>query len=153
MAIETTAEPQLGFDVILFGLGRFGNHIARELVISSRRVLGVDFDPELVHRLREAGHPVVYGDAEDPEFSSTLPLSTACWVISSVPQFTTNMTLLQALTRHGYSGRVAATAHNENDAKRLRDAGCDLIFLPFADAAKEAADKLGEQRVSSLRND
>ena len=86
MAIETTTEPQLGFDVIIFGLGRFGNRVADGLKERGCRVLGVDFDPDLVRRLREAGHSVVYGDAEDPEFASTLPLASARWVVSSVPQ-------------------------------------------------------------------
>ncbi len=153
VAIETTAEPRLGFDVIVFGLGRFGNHIARELKDRGCRVLGVDFDPDLVHRLREAGHSVVYGDAEDPEFASTLPLSSARWVISSVPQVTVNLALLQSLSRHGYSGQIATTAHNDHDVQRLRHAGSSLILLPFVDAAKEAVDELCERRESFSRND
>ncbi len=142
VAIETTTEPRSGFDVIVFGLGRFGNHISRELTERGRRVLGVDFDPDLVHRLREAGHSVVYGDAEDPEIASMLPLSSVRWVVSSVPQPSVNLALLQALSRHGYSGQIATTAHNDRDAEPLRDAKSNLILLPFLDAAKEAADEL-----------
>lgn len=144
MAIETTTEPQLGFDVIIFGLGRFGNRVAHGLKERTCRVLGVDFDPDLVRRLRETGHSIVYGDAEDPEFASTLPLASARWVVSSIPQLNVNLALSQALSRHGYSGRIAVTAHNDPDAKRLREAGSDLILMPFADAAKEAVDKLCE---------
>lgn len=142
MAIEATTEPQLGFDVIIFGLGRFGNRVAHGLIERGCRVLGVDFDPDLVRRLREAGHSVAYGDAEDPEFASTLPLASTRWVVSAVPQLNVNLALLQALSRHGYSGRIAVTAHNDHDAGRLRDAGSDLILLPFADAAKAAVDEL-----------
>jgi len=143
-AMETIVEPQLGFDVIVFGLGRFGNHLASKLIERGRRVLDVDFDPDLVSRLREAGHSVVYGDAEDPDFASTLPLASARWVVSSVPQLSVNLALLHALSRHGYSGRIAATAHNDHDEARLREAGCDLILLPFADAATAAVDELCE---------
>ena len=107
-AIETTTESQLGFEVIIFGLGRFGNRIADGLKERGCRVLGVDFDPDLVRRLREAGHSVVYGDAEDPEFASTLPLARPG------RQFRTaagvNLALLQALSRHGFAGRTATTA-------------------------------------------
>ncbi len=63
-----------GYDVILFGLGRFGAGIARELRQRGYRVLGVDFDPDLVHRHEELGYTVRYDDAEDPEFLATLPL-------------------------------------------------------------------------------
>ncbi len=153
VAFETTGEPSRGFDVIVFGLGRFGKHITRELTERGRRVLGVDFDPDLVHHMREIGHTVVYGDAEDPEVSSTLPLSHAQWVVSSVPQVTVNLALLQVLSRHGYSGRIATTAHNERDAACLQDAGSDLVILPFLDAAKEAVDQLCEPLAALLNSD
>ncbi len=103
--------------------------------------------------MREIGHTVVYGDAEDPEFSSTLPLSHAQWVVSSVPQVTVNLALLQVLSRHGYSGRIATTAHNERDAACLKDAGSDLVILPFLDAAKEAVDQLCEPLAALSNSD
>ena len=87
---------------------------------------------------------MVYGDAEDPEFASTLPLSSTRWVVSSLPQAATNLALLHTMSRHGYTARTATTAHNDDDARRLRDAGSDLILLPFLDAAKEAVDELCE---------
>ena len=155
MAIETTTEPELGFDVIIFGLGRFGNRVAHGLKERGCRVLGVDFDPDLVRRLREAGHSVVYGDAEDPEFASTLPLASARWVVSSVPQLGINLALLQALSRHGFAGRTATTAHSEHSAEELKVAGSDVVLLPFVDAAQEAVDQVcaffRTERVSSVR--
>lgn len=145
--LETTLEPSRGFDTIVFGLGRFGNHLYRELTERGHRVLGVDFDPDVVRRLRESGHSVVYGDAEDPEFASSLPLSHARWVVSSVPQIAVNLALLHALVRYGYSGSIAATAHNDRDSAKLKEQGCSMILLPFADAAKEAIDQLSEKNM------
>jgi Trk K+ transport system NAD-binding subunit len=127
-----------------------GFTFSRELTKRGQRVLGVDFDPDVVHRLRESEHSVVYGDAEDPEFASTLPLSSARWVVSSVPQLSVNLALLHALSRYGYNGSIAATAHNDRDAAKLREAGSSLILLPFADAAKEAIDELIQLSPSSI---
>ncbi len=152
VALETTTEPSRGFDTIVFGLGRFGIHLSCELTRRGQRVLGVDFDPDVVHRLRESDQAVVYGDAEDPEFASTLPLSRARWVVSSVPQLSVNLALLHALSRYGYTGSVAATAHNERDAAKLTEAGSSLILLPFVDAAKEAVDELVQRSQSSSEN-
>ncbi len=89
----------------------------------------------------------MYGDGEDPEFASTLPLAHARWVVSSVPQLAVNLALLHALSRYGYTGSVAATAHNDRDAAKLREEGCNMILLPFADAAKEAIDQLTERKL------
>lgn len=47
-AIERTTEPQLGFDLIYFGIGRFGNRVVYGLQERGCRVLGVDFDPDSV---------------------------------------------------------------------------------------------------------
>ncbi len=149
--LETTTEPTRGFDTIVFGMGRFGNRLSRELIERGQRVLGVDFDPDVVNRLRTSGHSAVYADAEDPEFASMLPLAQAKWVVSSVPQHSVNLALLHALARYGYAGSIAATAHNDRDAAELKDEGCNLILLPFADAAKEAAKQLSGSHETATR--
>jgi hypothetical protein len=50
----------------LFGLGRYGNGIARASRERGWWVLGVDFNPDLVRAGDPTGHPVMFGDAENP---------------------------------------------------------------------------------------
>ena len=50
--------------------------------------------------------------------------------------------MLQALRASGFSGKVATTAYRESDAAALRAHGSDVVLMPFAYAAKEAADEL-----------
>ncbi len=129
-------------DVILFGLGRFGTRIARELEQRGYRVLGVDFDPNLIHGQEENSYEVYYGDAEDPEFLASLPLEQARWVLSSLREKSVNFALLHGLRDHGYKGQVAVTAHTTTCARQLKQAGANLVLLPYADAASEAVDNL-----------
>lgn len=124
-------------DVILFGLGRFGNNVARGLRKQGASVLGVDFDPQVVARLRAAGRAAQYGDAEDPEFPATLPLAAARWVVSTIPDRETNLALMQALRGHGYTGRFALTTHHVHDAEVLERHGADLVLNPFVAAAEQ----------------
>ncbi len=131
-----------GYDVILFGLGRFGTRIARELRQRGHRVLGVDFDPDLVRRQEGHGYAVRYGDAEDPEFLTTLPLRQVRWVLSSLREMSVNLALLHGLRDHGYRGQVAVTAHSFQNIRQLKDAGADRVLIPYADAAAEAVDNL-----------
>jgi len=135
-------ERENGYDVILFGLGRFGTGIARELRQRGHRVLGVDFDPDLVRRQEGYGYAVRYGDAEDPEFLTTLPLRQVRWVFSSLREIPVNLALLQGLHDHGYRGQVAVTAHSFQNIAQLKDAGADRVLVPYADAAAEAVDNL-----------
>ncbi len=129
-------------DVILFGLGRFGTRIARELRLRGYRVLGVDFDPNLVRRQEGHGYVVRYGDAEDPEFLASLPLGRVRWVLSSLRETPVNLALLHGLRDFGYKGRVAVTAHATAEAEQLKQAGADRVLVPYADAAAEAVDNL-----------
>ena len=129
-------------EVILFGLGRFGDGIARGLHARGVRVLGVDFDPEAVAAWHRLGLPAVYGDAEDPEFPATLPLDHARWVVCTIPDRDVNLAVLHGLRLHGYGGRVAVTAHNRHDAHLLASRSGDLVLRPCR------ANRTGARRIA-----
>jgi Kef-type K+ transport system membrane component KefB len=131
-----------GYDVILFGLGRFGAEIEQVLRRRGYQVLGVDFDPDLVRRHEEHGYAVRYGDAEDPEFLASLPLGQVSWVMSSVPVTRINLVLLHSLREQDYNGSIAVTAHTSGDIERLQVAGANLVLIPYSAAAAEAIDKM-----------
>jgi len=128
--------------VVLFGLGRYGNGIARTLRERGWRVLGVDFNPDQVRAGDAMGHTVTFGDAEDPEYIATLPLERTHWVVSTARERHVNLSLVHSLRDSGYSGRIAITAQAPDDVARLEHAGADLILVPYADAAREAADRI-----------
>lgn len=139
---DAAAEDVSKVNVILFGLGSYGSNITRYLLRRNKKVMGVDFDPQVLEEWREQGLPVLYGDVEDPEMYEHLPLQSADWVISATPVRDTNLALLKALREHGYSGKVALTAHNQEDADLYAQAGADVLLRPFVDAAEQAADSL-----------
>jgi Trk K+ transport system NAD-binding subunit len=102
----------------------------------------VDFNPDEVRRWREEGYDVVYGDACDQEFTASLPLSAAKWVVSALPQHDLGLThedprlvLIDGLKRQKFVGRIAVSTHQPNEVKVLQVKGADLVFLPFYDAA------------------
>ncbi len=142
-------------DVVLFGLGRYGSQMARDLIQRKLNILGVDFDRQVVAACQREGVPARYGDAEDPEFPATLPLNQAQWVVSTISQLEVNLSLLDALQHKGFSGRKAFTAHSRRDAEILQESGADLILTPFAHAAREAAEILIEETCieESCKND
>ena len=140
--IELGSEPETGgTEIILFGLGRFGSGIAQVLRERGVRLLSVDYNPDLV-RSEPLGHPVLYGDAEDPEFIATLPLARTRWVVSTAHERHVNQGLIHTLRNLGYAGRIAVTAYSSAEVARLEQAGADLVLVPLADAAREAADRL-----------
>lgn len=131
-------------DVILFGLGRYGGSLLRNLSQQGLQVVGVDFDPELVRSWRNQGVLAFYGDAEDPEFAATLPLDTTKWIVSTLPGQRIGIALLRTLKQRHFQGRVALTSHNLREQEILQKAGADMVLLPFQDAAMEAARTLAQ---------
>ena len=129
-------------DVLLIGLGRYGAALADNLRRRDCRLLAVDFDPAAVQQHVRDGYQVRYGDAEDPEFIATLPLGSTSWVVSTVRERSVNLMLLHGLKQSNYRGQVAIASSARHDSKVLAKAGVDLLLIPYADAAKEAADQL-----------
>ena len=134
------------YDVVVFGLGRYGLAIAQELRSAERKVLGVDFNPVAVRHARAQGFDVIFGDATDPEMLAHLPLKQVTWAVSAVPEHDTGVThddprrsLIGSLRDLKFEGRIAVSAHSEDTADKLEAAGADLVLMPFRDAATRAA--------------
>jgi Kef-type K+ transport system membrane component KefB len=129
-------------DVIVVGLGRFGRTVVHELRGTGDRVLGVDWDPRSVRSDAWGGVPVIYGDADDPELADQLPLEGALWVISTLRDTDTNLTLIGSLRQRGYDGRIVVSTDDEDDEERLLRAGADLAIRPLHVAAAPLMDLL-----------
>ncbi|WP_051361230.1 cation:proton antiporter [Desulfuromonas sp. TF] len=142
---ESGGEPEK-VDVILFGLGRYGRNIAENLVRRGKRVLAVDFDPEVVSAEPAKGISVRYGAVEDPEILEHLPFRHSRWVVNAIPGREPNLSLLHALREKGYPGKIVLTAHNRSEAETYRQAGANKVLWPFVDAAEQAVDYLTDSR-------
>jgi Kef-type K+ transport system membrane component KefB len=140
--IDGPLEEQNEVDILLIGLGRYGASLAEIMRSRGYKLLAVDCDPTNVQQHIRDGYQVRYGDAEDPEFIATLPLSSTVWVVSTVRDRTINRVLLSGLRQNNYRGKVAIASANQRDANLFQDDGIDIILVPYADAAKEAADRL-----------
>ncbi|WP_246020463.1 cation:proton antiporter [Aliigemmobacter aestuarii] len=137
------------FQVIIFGLGRFGTAIGIRLRKRGVRVLGVDFNPLAVRRWRELGLEAEFGDATDAEFVAELPLRGVVWLVSTVPIHPTGLshedarrTLIQLARTAGFTGRIAAASHSPHDTEMMFGSGADMVLEPFQDAADRAVELL-----------
>lgn len=142
---DTNADSNERFDVLVFGLGRFGSTLAGILRERGSRLLAIDFDPVAVQRHKREGYRAQYGDVEDPEFITALPLEKSAWVVSTLRDRTLNRALVQVLRQQGYRGKLAVSCSTGQDAEAFQRDGVDLVLVPYADAAKEAADRLAHE--------
>ena len=129
-------------DVILVGLGSYGSSLAEDLLHRKKRVLALDFDPEALSRWRGREMALAYGDVTDHEAFEHLPLSKTRCVVSTIHSEEINLELLHRLKERNFIGKVALTASSASEARNYEEAGANVVFRPFNDAAEQAAGSL-----------
>ena len=142
LAVATERHDLREVDVIVFGLGRYGSRLALGLKKADLKVLGVEFDPEVVRSLRRQGLPVRYGDGIASEFLESLPLKDTRWVVSTLPDMASNRDLLRGLRELHFSGEVAVVAREELDGASLKKLGAPTILYPMRNAVDYAVEAL-----------
>ncbi|AHE66933.1 cation:proton antiporter [Legionella oakridgensis] len=137
------------YEIVLFGLGRYGQAIAEHLLQNNLKVLAIDFNPDEVKKWLKRGQHAMYGDACDIEFIRSLPLTGVKWVICAIPQHAPGLThhdprvmLINGLKTHHYQGKIAVSTQHANQVEALKVQGVDMVFLPFLDAASRAVEKI-----------
>ncbi len=127
---ESASQAPLEPEIIVIGLGRLGQTLLREFHARGSDVLGVDFDPRTVD-LERGELPVVFGDLEDPELVKQLPLGRTRWIVSTPRDTEAHRSVLHALRRQGYAGRIAVTTDHPEDEQLLQRLGADIVLVPM----------------------
>lgn len=153
MAGETPNEMHDKPDVIVFGLGRFGGRLARGLSEEGIKVLGVDFDPEAVRKLKQDGFAVRFGDGIEAALLESLPIRDSRWIISTIPDLASNQLLLRELRDFGFKGEIAVVAREDSIGMALKAMGVPTVLYPHNSAVdftvETLVEILGKDKASS----
>ena len=124
------------FDIIIFGLGRFGSRIADMLDEHPEiSYLGVDFDPEVVNTMRKQQRTMIYGELDDLEIVEQINIRKAKCVVSTINNSEASMKLIKTLRRFGFQGKIYLTAQTDADFEMLKPCKADDILFPQKMAA------------------
>jgi len=116
--------------VILIGGHQMGKSVMHALKQSKEQVLVVDFDPDIIKRLKNENTPALFGDIADPDIQERVGFDRAKMVISTVPDLEDNLLLIQGLTHLNKRAKIVVIAFESDDAKQLYKAGADYVVLP-----------------------
>ena len=151
---EEAIEPGRSSEVMIFGMGRVGGgayDTLRERL--GDKVLGVDFQRDTVHRLRESGRQVIHGSATDPDFWERVDL--ACnrikLIMLAMPNVQENSYAAKQLKALGYEGKIAAVAKFPDEIQLLEEAGVHAAFNLFAEAGAGFADHVCDDLLSPVK--
>lgn len=119
--------------VILIGCDRIGSSIVR--YFSSKDLLIVDFNPDVIAQLERQRIRFIFGDISDPEVFDCASIFNARLVISTSPDFEDNMTLLRKIIHgrkasRGEFPKVILRAETAIDARIFYTEGADYVLLP-----------------------
>jgi len=129
----------LGFknhDVILLGLGRFGNRLADMLdEYPEISYMGIDFDPSIIVQWKAKGREIFYGDIDDPELLEYVPFKESKVIVCSIPDVGLSKQFVKELKRKKYKGKIYITASTEKDYQELLSLEIESILRPHYMAA------------------
>jgi len=123
-------------DVILLGLGRFGNRLADMLdEYPEISYMGIDFDPSIIVQWKAKGREIFYGDIDDPELLEYVPFKESKVIVCSIPDVGLSKQFVKELKRKKYKGKIYITASTEKDYQELLSLEIESILRPHYMAA------------------
>ncbi len=127
VAADKPADTPTQGKVILAGLGRMGQVVARLLNASGCHVTVLDDDPDHVEQSRKFGFQVFYGDATRLDLLHAAGAETADYLIIALDDPTAITQLARSAKKHYPKMRIVARAHDMKHMFELRDLGVDAI--------------------------
>lgn len=118
------------YDIVLFGAHRAGYSIVKSLVKSKEKFLIIDYDPEVISRLKKKKIDCFYGDISNTETLNIIRNFKPKVIISTVPSMEDNLLLLKFFKSINKKVLVMTVAKEVYDVLELYKRGADLVILP-----------------------
>ncbi len=113
--------------VIVAGLGRVGQVVARLLHGSGMEPVILDDDPDHVEQSRRFGFRVFYGDATRLDLLEAAGAATADLIVLALDDAAAITRLARTVRQHFPKLRIVARAHDMRHMFELRDLGVEII--------------------------
>ena len=127
------------YDIILFGYNRIGYDFLQSFKKLKKRFLIVDYNPDVISELTKKKIDCLYGDADDEEFLISLPLKKIKMAVSTVPDFDTNILLINTIKGINPNVITMVISHQIADANVLYERGATYVVLPHFLGGKYAS--------------
>ena len=136
-----------GSRVIIAGMGRFGQVIARILRLRKIPFTALDSSPEHIDFVRRFGNVVYYGDASRLDLLRAAKADQAKVFVLAIDDFEGSMRTLHVVKEHFPHLKIVARARNRQHAYALYGAGVQTViretFAGSVEAARRTLEELG----------
>ncbi len=148
--------------IVLCGYNRIGYSIVQGLQDFKKKLLIVDYNPEIISQIVKDGYHCIYGDVTDEEVIQRMNLKGMTMLVSTVPALSDNLFLIHKIRAANKKAQVIVTASEVDEALKLYKEGADYVILPhflggehvsglIANVQKKVV-KLQEERVKHIEH-
>lgn len=150
--VESKMNLEKGFKnhFILVGADRMGMRVLKSLKKDPSEVLVIDFNPDIVKSLDEQGFNAIFGDIADIEIQELANIAESSFILSTVPDFEDNLSLIQNVRAFNKKVLITVTAHTEKDREDLLLAGANHVIMPYTMAARAVARAINSDKLHLL---
>lgn len=121
--------------VVLCGYGRVGQNVARVLDGEGLEYIAMDLDPSRVRTAREAGDPVVFGDAADEAMLGAVGLDRASAVVITFSETDRALNIVESIRRLRADVPVLVRTADDTRLEELLAAGATEVVPETLEAA------------------
>jgi CPA2 family monovalent cation:H+ antiporter-2 len=134
--VNVPAHPLTGH-VIVAGAGRVGRTVADALRERGLPFVLIEADARRVQQARDAGLPLIRGDATQPGVLRAAGLEQACTLLITVPAFPDVRAMIHAVREARPDLPIAARADRPEAVRGLYELGVEEVVSPELEAAVE----------------
>ena len=132
------------YNLILFGYNRIGYDLLQSFKRLNKKILVVDYNPDTIGKLTKDGIDCRYGDADDEEFLNELNLESVDMAVSTIPDFETNLLLVERIRQENKNAIIMTISHNIDEANQLYDWGATYVIMPHFLGGSHASKMIDE---------
>lgn len=126
-------------NVLIFGMGRTGSAAYEAIAAAGKQPVGLDADTYKAAAHASAGRNVIFADAEDSNFWSTVSLERIEAAILAMDDIEAKLIAARTLRAKGFTGPVVSHALFEDHVDMITEAGADQTYLTMREAGASLA--------------
>src|SRR6056297_3504821 len=138
--------------VIIAGLGRVGQIVARNMSMLGIHFTALDYDQEQIDFIRKFGHRVFYGNATNIEVLRAAGAEEATLFVLTISDIDISIQTARMIRRHFPNLRIHARARNRSHALELKAIGVDYVireaWLSSLELARESLTAVGVRKAA-----
>lgn len=143
---------ELSKHIVLFGYDTMGYKIRDIIDDLGKEFVIVDFNPEVIKKLKQEGIHHIYGNMCEEEILDKAQINTADIVISTAPDAKATVSLLDYIKKSKKKQAVIVTAFNTDDALEFYRHGASYVLVP-KNISVDYLSELINSRLSTKRAD